>query len=63
MVRKSVWVIAIDKDTGDMVNFTTCSKNNSAFYKELYIMDGYNVEIMTDEEVDDLIARKNNQAN
>lgn len=50
------WVIAYDKETGERVHFTTCPKNNALFYREKYLIDGYDARILTDEEVDEIIA-------
>lgn len=55
MVNESVWVIGFNKNTGEREKFICCPKNNSKFYEELYLGEGYNVRILTDEEVDKLI--------
>ncbi len=59
MNSDSVWVIAFDKATGERVAFTCCKENNSKFYKELYEADGYDVEVLNDDQVDELIKMEN----
>lgn len=55
MAMESVWVIGVNKETGNRDKFVCCPKNNSKFYEELYLEEGYNVMILTNDEVDDLI--------
>lgn len=52
---ESVWVIGFNKDTGKREKFTCCPKNNSKLYEEMYLGEGYDVKILTNEEVDELI--------
>ena len=55
MIEESVWVIGFDKETGLREKFVCCPKNNSKFYQELYIGEGFDVKILAGEEVDKLI--------
>lgn len=57
---ESVWVLAYDKATGKRENLTCCPKNNARFYEEKYLMEDYAVEVLTDEEVDELIEKEKN---
>lgn len=54
----SVWVIAFDKETGKRAGFTCCPKKNSLLYKEKYLMEGYDVRMYTDDELDSLIEQE-----
>lgn len=56
------WVLSYDRKTGERVHFTTCPKNKAMFYEELYKMDGYEVRVLTDEEIDGLIASEGQDA-
>lgn len=57
-MMEQLWVIAFDKATGERKEFTCCGKNNARFYKEKYLIDGYDVKVMTDEEVDKMLESK-----
>lgn len=59
-MRENVWVIGFDKETGKREKFICCPKNNSKFYQELYIGEGYDVKVLNDDEVDELIETENN---
>lgn len=45
------WVIALDKRTGRRMEFTMCDLNNVAFYQSKYTLDGYDVKVLTADEV------------
>lgn len=45
------WVIALDKRTGKRMEFTMCDLNNVAFYRSKYTLDGYDVKVLTADEV------------
>lgn len=45
------WVIALDKRTGKRMEFTMCDLNNVAFYQSKYTLDGYDVKVLTADEV------------
>ena len=55
MTNESVWVIGFNKETGIREKFTCCQNRSAKFYEELYRGDGYNVMILSGEEVDDMI--------
>ncbi len=40
-MEERLWVIAFDNATGKMAEFTSCPKNNAAFYRETYLLKGY----------------------
>ncbi len=46
------WVIALDRHTGERVTFTMCDKSNVAFYQSKYTLDGYDVKVLTVDEVE-----------
>lgn len=46
------WVIALDKRTGKRMEFTMCDLNNVAFYQSKYTLDGYDVKVLTADEVE-----------
>lgn len=46
------WVIALDRHTGERVTFTMCDKSNAAFYQSKYMIDGYDVKVLTADEVE-----------
>lgn len=46
------WVIALDKRTGKRIEFTMCDINNVAFYQSKYTLDGYDVKVLTADEVE-----------
>lgn len=46
------WVIALDRHTGERVTFTMCDKSNAVFYQSKYRIDGYNVKVLTADEVE-----------
>ena len=46
------WVIALDKRTGKRMEFTMCDLNNVAFYQSKYRIDGYDVKVLTADEVE-----------
>lgn len=46
------WVIALDRRTGRRVEFVMCDLNNVAFYQSKYTLDGYNVKVLTADEVE-----------
>lgn len=45
------WVIALDKRTGKRM-VTMCDLNNVAFYRSKYTLDGYDVKVLTADEVE-----------
>ena len=51
-MEERLWVIALDKTTGKMAEFTSCPKNNAAFYRKLYLLKGYDVDVYTWDEVE-----------
>lgn len=52
----NLWVLAFDKATGERVDFVCCPKGQVAGREMLFKMDGYRVEVMTDDEPDVYIA-------
>lgn len=46
------WVIALDRRTGKRMTFTMCDLSNAAFYRSKYMIDGYNVKVLTADEVE-----------
>lgn len=44
-------VIALDKNTGRRMEFAMCDLNNVAFYQAKYTLNGYDVKVLTDDEV------------
>lgn len=46
------WVIALDRHTGERVTFTMCDKSNATFYQSKYMIDGYDVKVLTADEVE-----------
>lgn len=46
------WVIALDRCTGRRVTFTMCDLSNAAFYQSKYMIDGYDVKVLTADEVE-----------
>lgn len=46
------WVIALDRHTGKRVTFTMCDKSNAAFYQSKYMIEGYDVKVLTADEVE-----------
>lgn len=46
------WVIALDKRTGKRMEFTMCDLNNVAFYQSKYALDGYDVKVLTADDVE-----------
>ena len=53
-MEERLWVIAFDKTTGKMAEFTSCPKNNAAFYRETYLFKGYDAGVYTWDEVEKL---------
>lgn len=53
-MEERLWVIAFDKATGKMAEFTSCPKNNAAFYRETYLLKGYDAGVYTWDEVEKL---------
>lgn len=51
-----VWEISFDKATGKMAEFTSCPKNNAAFYRQLYILKGYDADVYTWDEIEKMRA-------
>lgn len=45
------WVIALDKNTGRRMEFAMCDLNNVAFYQAKYTLNGYDVKVLTADEV------------
>lgn len=45
------WVIALDKNTGRRMEFAMCDINNVAFYQAKYTLNGYDVKVLTADEV------------
>lgn len=46
------WVMAFDRETGRRVAFTICPERLVPYHRELYLIDGNHVEVLTGEEVD-----------
>lgn len=46
------WVIALDKNTGRRIEFAMCDVNNVAFYQAKYTFSGYDVKVLTADEVE-----------
>lgn len=46
------WVIALDKNTGRRMEFAMCDVNNVAFYQAKYTFNGYDVKVLTADEVE-----------
>lgn len=46
------WVIALDRHTGERVAFTMCDLSNAAFYQSKYRVSGYDVKVLTADEVE-----------
>lgn len=46
------WVIALDRRTGRRVKFTMCDLSNATFYQSKYMIDGYDVKVLTADEVE-----------
>lgn len=44
-------LLALDKRTGKRMEFTMCDLNNVAFYQSKYTLDGYDVKVLTADEV------------
>ena len=57
-MRESRWVIGYDKETREIVKHVTCPKNNVPAHKMLLEMDGLDAEVLTPEEVDQLIEER-----
>ena len=51
MMVERVWVLAYDTETGELANFAGCVKPRAAYFQALFEMDGYRVEIETDDSV------------
>lgn len=45
------WVIALDKVTGMRMAFTVCDLNLVPFYQSKYMIEGYDVKVLTADEV------------
>lgn len=58
MVNKYVWVLGLNKDTGNREEFIRCDKNNAPFYSELYSGKGYNVKIFTSDEIEEIVEKE-----
>lgn len=58
MTNEFVWVVGFNRVTGKRETFVCCSSNNSKFYEELYIGEGYDVKILNGDEVDELIKQE-----
>lgn len=50
------WVLAFDKETGERVGVVGCPQGQVAARRMLFEMDGYRVEVLTDDELDAYIA-------
>lgn len=46
------WVIALNKNTGRRMEFAMCDVNNVAFYQAKYTFNGYDVKVLTADEVE-----------
>lgn len=46
------WVIALNKNTGRRMEFAMCDVNNVAFYQAKYTFNGYDVKVLTVDEVE-----------
>lgn len=55
---RNLRVFAFGKETGERVDFVRCPQGQAPGRKMLFEMDGYRVLVMTDDEVDELIARE-----
>lgn len=44
------WVIALDKRTGMRMAFTSCDLSLVPFYQSKYMIDGYDVKVLTADE-------------
>lgn len=44
------WVIALDKVTGMRMAFTVCDLNLVPFYQSKYMIEGYDVKVLTADE-------------
>lgn len=45
------WVIALGKNTGRRIEFAMCNLNNVAFYQAKYTLSGYDVKVLTADEM------------
>lgn len=54
-MTEQMWVVAFDKNTNERKDFVCCPKNNTKFYEEKFIMDGYDTKVMTNDELDKMI--------
>lgn len=50
------WVMAFDRETGRRAAFTICPERLVPYHRELYLIDGYLVEVLTEDEVDARVA-------
>lgn len=57
-MTESVWVVGFDKNTGKKEVFTVCPKSNANFHAEVYAGKGYDVKIMTPDEVDAMLEKE-----
>ena len=55
MVTEQVWVLAFDPASGERVKFVCCPKGASYAHKAVLEMEGYEVRVCTQEEVDEMI--------
>lgn len=55
------WVIGYDKETHEIVKHVVCPKNNALGYQAILELEGYDAEILTDEEADQLIEERRRQ--
>lgn len=54
-MNNNIWVIAYDKTTGERAEFVCCPQGNASYHAEVFRMKGYDVKILTSEEVDALL--------
>ena len=54
-MEERVWILAFDKVTGERMNFASCPKQNAAFYSTKFEMEGYDVKVMAQEEIDEYV--------
>lgn len=55
MTSEYVWVVAYEGSVENYQKFIRCARNNSMIYVENYKNEGFSVEIITDDELDDMI--------
>lgn len=56
--NESVWVIGYNEKTNAREQVTYCKHGNAKFYLELYRSQGYRAEMLSDEEVTELLMEE-----